>query len=84
MIEYYVEITDTFGREVNYSWVLRYAVTAKNETLAIGKAARASGYRFRKEGDIGDCVRYKARGACVVAFISVFDPDALPENIKTI
>ena len=27
---YFVEVTDTFGGEVNYSWVRRYLVRAKS------------------------------------------------------
>lgn len=73
--EYYVEMTDTYAGEANYCWVHRFAVTAKSETHAISKVSRETGFRFRKECDYGDTIRYKAKRACVCAFLEVFDPD---------
>lgn len=78
--EFYVEMTDTFGGEANYSWVSRFAVMANNPRHAISKVSRETGYSFRKEWDSGEMVRYKARGACVCAFVEYFDPDKHSET----
>lgn len=70
---YAVEVTDTFGGEANYCWVRRYKVRAASMRGAISKVARHSGYRFRCEANYGDENRYRARGACVCAFVRWFD-----------
>lgn len=70
---YYVEITDTFGGESNYSWVKYFMVKAKSYTQAITKVAKETGWRFRKSADFGDQCNYKGKGACVIAFVSEAD-----------
>ncbi len=51
---YYVEITDTFGGEANYSWVTRHVIRAKSERGAINALSRRSGINWRSVG----CDRY--------------------------
>jgi hypothetical protein len=68
------EVTDTFGGEANYCWVRRFQ--AKTARGAIARAARETGYRFRKVADYGDSARYNARGACVCAFVTWIDTEA--------
>ena len=70
---FFVELTDTFGGEANYSWVKRYKVTASSFNGAIRKVAKDTYYRFRKEYDTGDMVKYKAIGACVCAFVEEYN-----------
>ena len=68
---YFVEITDTFAGEANYAWVRRYKAAATTEQGAISKAAKESGYRFLKDS----FAIYKARGACVIAFVEDWDDE---------
>jgi hypothetical protein len=73
---YFVEVTDTYGEEANYSWVRRYKVHASSMLGAIRKVSKESGFRFRKDFGAGDFARYKARGACVCAFIEGYENQA--------
>ena len=66
---YFVEVTDTYGEEANYSWVRRYKVHASSMLGAIRKVSRESGFRFRKDFDTGDLARYNAQNASVCAFV---------------
>ena len=70
---FFVELTDTFGGEANYSWVKRYKVTASSFNGAIRKVAKNTYYRFRKEYDTGDMVKYKAIAAGVCAFVEEYN-----------
>ncbi len=80
---YQVEVTDTFGREANYSWVRRYRIelpiNASKRSLVI-KAKSVAGWRGLKcdTSDMGDLVELRPRGMCQVMFISWIDhePDA--------
>jgi hypothetical protein len=71
----YVEVTDTFGGEANYSWVKRYhfETQGKDSNLKIvRRALKLSGYtgcRTRKQ-DSGDCIRLDFVGMCRVMFIT--------------
>lgn len=67
---YDVEVTDTFGGEANYCWVLRFSVRAASPVGAIRIAAKKTGFRFRKVADFGDCIRYNAKHATVCAFVT--------------
>ena len=68
---FFVELTDTFGGEANYSWVKRYKVTASTFNGAIRKVSKESFYRFRKEYDTGDMVKYNVIGVC--AFVEEYN-----------
>ncbi len=67
--QFFVEVTDTFGGEANYSWVNRFLVNAETERGAISKVSRREGYRLRNVGDGA----YHGRGACIIAFITEAD-----------
>jgi len=72
MLNYKIEITDTFGGESNYSRVQRLEVKAKSMQGAISKAARHFGYKgFRSDCICGDYASYKLSGACIIAFVTV-------------
>jgi hypothetical protein len=67
---YYVEVTDTFGGEANYSWVKRFKVHASSELGAIRKVGKYTGFAFRREsGLVCDESMYNAKNACVCAFL---------------
>ena len=69
----FVELTDTFGGEANYSWIHRYKVAASSFNGAIRKVSKDSFHRFRYEYNYGDMVKYKATGACVCAFVEKYN-----------
>lgn len=70
---FFVEITDTYGEDANYSWVKRYKVSASSELGAIRKVSAETGLNFRKEWDTGDLVRYDAKHCAVCAFLSPYE-----------
>lgn len=45
---FFVEMTDTYGEEANYSWVSRFMVSASTMLGAIGKVTRETGHYARK------------------------------------
>ena len=70
---FYVEVTDTYGEDANYSWVKRFKVSASSELGAIRKVSSETGLNFRKEWDTGDLVRYDAKHCAVCAFVSPYE-----------
>lgn len=73
---FFVEITDTYGEDANYSWVKRFKVNASSELGAIRKVSSETGLNFRKEWDTGDLVRYDAKQCAVCAFLSPYQDQA--------
>lgn len=67
---YFVEVTDVYGGEANYSWVTRHAIRAKSERGAICALARRSGLRF-----VNDGVKYVSRSGATCAFVNYFEPE---------
>lgn len=74
-MHYFIEITDTFGGEANYSWVTRHKVKAKSPRGAIIRINRHSGLGFRISGDYGDCKRYDSNSGATCAFVSDWEPE---------
>lgn len=72
---FYIEITDTFGGEANYSWVTRHAIYAKSERGAIWKLSRNSGMNWHCVSDYGDMKRYDSKSGATCAFVEWFDAD---------
>lgn len=70
MTDFYVEITDTFGGEANYSWVTHHRVTASTMRGAMWRVARDSGLSWHIVGDYGDVRRYDSRSGATCAFIT--------------
>jgi hypothetical protein len=62
---YFVEITDTYGGEANYSWVTRHKVRAASERGALIRINRDSGLGFHSVG----CDRYDSHSGATCAFI---------------
>lgn len=73
---FFVEVTDTYGEDANYSWVKRYKVNASSELGAIRKVSAETGLNFRKEWDDGITVRYDAKQCAVCAFLSPYEDQA--------
>ena len=67
---FFVEITDTFGGEANYSWVTRHIIRAKSERGCINALSRRSGINWHNVG----CERYDSKSGATCAFIRDYDP----------
>lgn len=81
MAFYFIELTDTFGGETNYSWVTRVKVRANTLRGAIWRFSRDAGFsgRVRHEYTIPDehgTQRFKIRGAALCFFACEWDDDA--------
>lgn len=72
---FFVEITDTYGGEANYSWVTRHVICAKSMLGAIVKLARLSGINWHCVDNYGDIRRYDSRSGATCAFISDYDAE---------
>jgi len=73
---FFVEITDTFGGEANYSWVKRFIVRAGTFRGAISKVSKETGYSFKCVMSSGDMNRYDTKSACICAFVSQAENEA--------
>lgn len=68
---YYIEVTDVFAGEANYSWVSRHIIRAKSPRGAINWLARNSGLNWRNDG-----IKYISLSGATCAFIEDYDKDA--------
>ncbi len=68
---YFVEITDVYCGEANYSWVTRHVIRASSERGAISALARRSGLNWRNDG-----YRYLSRSGATCALVEYFDPES--------
>lgn len=74
---YFVELTDTFGGEANYSWVRRIICRAKSEKGAARILARETGLNFRFDG-----VKYVSKSGATCAFIEDYDADEHADYLR--
>lgn len=72
---FFVEITDTFGGEANYSWVTRHKVRASSPRGAIVRVNRDSGLGFHRVADYGDFVRYDSASGATCAFVEPWNTE---------
>jgi hypothetical protein len=68
---YFIEITDTFGGEANYSWVTRHCIRAKSQRGAINALSRRSGMNWHSVG----CDRYDSASGATCCFVLDYDPE---------
>lgn len=73
---FFIEITDTFGGEANYSFVTRHKVKASSPRGAIVRVNRDSGLGFRKVADYGSMLRYDSKSGATCAFVEVWDDES--------
>ena len=73
MAQYFIEMTDTFAGEANYSWVKRFTVHAKTVHGAVQKFAREVGAGWKCTGNYGESFRFD--NGCICIFIEEFDED---------
>ena len=79
---YFVEITDTFSGDANYSWVRRYLVRAASELGAvnvISRNYRAGWRRVYSHSDNGG--RYDLRGAAVCMFVEWIEANEVDDYL---
>ena len=72
---YFVEITDTFAGEANYSWVKRLKVKANTIRGAVNKVSRDSGMAWGCNWDNGDMMRYDSQSGNTCFFIKLWHND---------
>lgn len=77
---WFVELTDTFGGEANYSWVTRVKVQAKTLKHAVRRFSREAGFTGRVVFDYAipdelGTVRYLVRGAALCFFVCAWDDE---------
>jgi hypothetical protein len=58
---FYIEYTDLFGGELNYSFVNRFKIQAKSLKGAIIKLSKHLGLNFNLYCDYGDCLIYHSK-----------------------
>ena len=68
---FFVEITDTFGGEANYSWATRHIIKAKSERGAVCALSRRSGISWHSVGS----ERYDSKSGATCAFIREYDSE---------
>lgn len=68
---FFIEVTDTFGGEANYSWVTRHVIRANTQRGAINRFSKMSGMKWRGVG----CDRYDSESGATCFFIEVYDAD---------
>ena len=68
---YYIEVTDTFGGDANYSWVTRHIIKAKTHRGAVNRFSRLSDMSWHGVG----CDRYDSKSGATCFFIDEFDHD---------
>ncbi len=77
---WFVELTDTFCGEANYSWVTRVKVQAKTLKHAVRRFSRDAGFvgRVRFDYCAADefgTTRYNIRGAALCFFVCAWDDE---------
>ena len=80
---FYIEVTDTFGGEANYSWVTRHVIKAKSVRGAMVRLARLSGIRWRCKDRYVDQCRYDSKSGATCAFVQVYDAEQHDYNFNT-
>jgi hypothetical protein len=84
-ITYYLEFTDTFGGDANYSWVSRFKTKASSALGAIRKLSKEVKLSFHCVEDYGYIKRYdSASGATCVFVEEMFHQEEAFKTIKEI
>lgn len=68
---YFIEITDTFCGEANYSWITRHVVKAKTQRGAVVAMSRRSGMQWRGVG----CDRWDSKSGATCMFVTEYEPE---------
>lgn len=71
---YFVEITDMYGGEANFSWVTRHVIRASSRRGAASALSRRSGLSWRWDG-----CKYLSQSGATCAFIEETAPADVPD-----
>lgn len=69
---WFIEVTDVYCGEANYSWVTRHVVRATTQRGAVWKLSRDSGLSWRH--DYAD--RYNSKSGATCCFVNHYDEDS--------
>ncbi len=69
---FFIEVTDTFGGEANYSWVTRHIIRATTQRGAVNKFSRLSSMEWHATYT----ERYDSKSGATCYFISAYDHEA--------
>ena len=72
---FYIEVTDVYGEEANYSWVTRHVISASTMRGAVNKFSRNSGIRWHCTMNCGDLIRYDSKSGATCFFIEYYDEE---------
>ena len=79
---YYIEVTDTYGGEANYSWVTRHIIKAKSMRGAVQRFGRMSGMSWHCVDAYCEPKRYNSRSGATCYFINGIDADELGDLLQ--
>ncbi len=69
---YYIEVTDTFGGELNFCWIRRYQVRASSERGAMRVVGNHEGFAMRNDG-----YKWQFKNASIAAYVVDLDDNIL-------
>ena len=76
---FFVEVTDTFGGEANYSWVTRYIIRAASPRGVINALSRRYGLSWHSV----ECDRYDSKSGATCCFVMPWCEYHLEYNYDT-
>lgn len=82
-MDYYVEVTDTFGGEPNFAWVNRFSVSARTPRGAMRKVSKRIGGKVRKDYGDGETENWVWRDRPIIAFVYPLDIYIPQEGVST-
>ena len=81
-IMYLIQITDTFGDDLNFSWVKRYLVDKDTIKKAVIAVSKHTGRKTRLNWSIGqESARYDVIGNCIAYDVQWVDDLESIENL---
>ena len=74
---YFIEVTDTFGGDANYSWVTRHVIRANTLRGAVNRFSKLSGMEWHcTDSSWGDMEsRYDSKSGATCYFIGEYEPE---------
>lgn len=70
---FYIEVTDCYGGDANYSWVTRHIIAGSTLRGAVNRFSRLSGMKWHYVG----CGRYDSESGATCFFIDEYDPETM-------
>ena len=79
---YYIEVTDTYGGEANFSWVTRHIIKAKTLLGAVQRFSKLSGMSWHCVDSYCEPKRFDSRSGATCYFIQGIDAEELQSFYK--